>query len=141
MISNDKSYCEIDRNVMDCWGIPTLRFHFALGDNEMRMINDMQCSFRAIIGAGGGTVLQDTAELSGNPGGEGFQEQGTVRMGSDPKTSALNAFCQTHDVKNLFVMDAGCFVSSSDKTATLTILALAWRASEYLLTQLRAGNL
>jgi choline dehydrogenase-like flavoprotein len=139
MISNEKSYCEIDRNVMDCWGIPTLRFHFGLGDNELKMITDMQRSFRAIIEAGGGIFLQDTAEFSGNPGGEGFQEQGTVRMGTDPKMSALNAFCQTHDVKNLFVMDAGCFVSSSDKPATLTILALAWRASEYLLKQAKAG--
>lgn len=141
MISNDESYCEINNDVMDCWGIPTLRFQFALGDNEFKMIEDMQRSFRAIVEAGGGRYMRDPDEESRNPGGEGFQEQGTVRMGSDPKTSALNGFCQSHELKNLFVMDASCFVSSSDKPATLTILALAWRASEYLLSQAKRGHL
>lgn len=141
MISNDESYCEINNNLMDRWGIPTLRFQFALGDNEFKMIDDMQRSFRAIVEAGGGTCIPDPGELVGNPGGEGFQEQGTIRMGRDPRAAALNGFCQAHDVKNLFVMDASSFVSSSDKPVTLTILALAWRASEFLLNQVKRGYL
>ena len=66
---------------------------------------------------------------------------GTVRMGSDPKTSALNPFCQAHDVKNVFVTDGACFVTNSDKNPTLSILALSWRASEYLLDEARKGNI
>ena len=61
-------------------------------------------------------------------------------MGSDPKTSALNTYCQAHDVKNLFVGDAGSFVSQPDKNLTLTIVALAWRASQYLAEEMRKGN-
>ena len=64
-----------------------------------------------------------------------------VRMGSDSRTSALNGFCQAHDVKNLFVTDGACFATNSDKNPTLTITALSWRASEYLLEQARKGNL
>jgi len=66
---------------------------------------------------------------------------GTARMGTNPQTSALNGFCQTHDVKNLFVTDGACFVSNPDKNPTLTILALSWRASEYIAEEARKGNL
>jgi choline dehydrogenase-like flavoprotein len=62
-------------------------------------------------------------------------------MGDNPKNSALNRYCQAHDVKNLFVSDAAAFVTSSDKNPTLSILALSWRASEYLLEQAKKGNL
>jgi choline dehydrogenase-like flavoprotein len=62
-------------------------------------------------------------------------------MGADPKTSALNKFGQAHDVKNLFVTDGAAFVTSPDKNPTLSILALSWRASEFLMTQARMKNL
>jgi choline dehydrogenase-like flavoprotein len=62
-------------------------------------------------------------------------------MGADPKTSVLNRFCQAHEVKNLFVTDAGCFTTGPDKNPTLNILALSWRAAEYALEQARKNNL
>ena len=41
------------------------------------------------------------------PNGSAIHEHGTCRMGDDPKRSALNGFCQMHDVKNVFVVDGG----------------------------------
>jgi choline dehydrogenase-like flavoprotein len=76
-----------------------------------------------------------------NPGGSIIHEIGCTRMGSDPKTSVLNQYCQAHEVKNLFVTDGGPFVSNPDKNPTLTILALSWRASDYILDQAKKGNL
>jgi choline dehydrogenase-like flavoprotein len=73
-------------------------------------------------------------------GGEVIHELGTVRMGNDPKTSALNSHCRAHDVKNLFVADAAPFVTNPDKNPTLSIMALSWRTSEYLLDQARKGE-
>ena len=61
-------------------------------------------------------------------------------MGNDPKKSALNKYCQSHDVKNLFVCDAAPMVSNPDKNVTLSIIAFAWRASEYLADEMRKGN-
>ena len=61
-------------------------------------------------------------------------------MGNDPKTSVLNANCQAHDVKNLFVADAGPFVSNAHKNCTWTILALAMRTSEYIARQRNQGT-
>ncbi|TAH14677.1 MAG: GMC family oxidoreductase, partial [Runella slithyformis] len=73
--------------------------------------------------------------------GQIIHEVGTVRMGNDPSKSALNAFQQAHDVKNLFVVDAGPFVSQGDKNVTWTILASSMRTSEYLIDQVKKKNI
>jgi choline dehydrogenase-like flavoprotein len=52
----------------------------------------------------------------------------------------LNAFCQAHEVKNLFVTDGACFVTNPDKNPTLTINALSWRTADYLAEEMRKGN-
>jgi choline dehydrogenase-like flavoprotein len=161
MIPNEKSYCDIDPDVVDRWGIPVLRFHWEWGENELKMSKHMQETFREIIETGGGTVLGSPtpatedhaiegraltnsakATASGiSEGGSIIHELGTVRMGKDPKRSALNENCQAHDVKNLFVADAGPFVTNPDKNPTLTIMALSWKTSEYLLEQARKGEI
>ena len=153
MIPNEKSYCEVDPEVKDKWGIPVLRFHWEWGENERKMAADMQKTFRSIVEAGGGTVIagtrrhpkpggdtQQQAPLRISQGGEIIHEMGTVRMGNDAKTSALNRNCQAHDVKNLFVADAAPFVTNADKNPTLTIMALSWRTSEYLLDRAKKGE-
>jgi choline dehydrogenase-like flavoprotein len=146
MVINSDTFCEIDPDVVDRWGIPVLRFHFKWSDYELRQAQDMQETFKAIVEAAGGEYLTRT-EGDGpypfgiQPGGKIIHEVGTVRMGLDPKTSVLNGFCQAHDVKNLFVTDGAPLVTNPDKNPTLTILALSWRASEYLLEQAKKGNL
>ena len=106
----------------------------------------MQETFRAIVEAAGGTYYARVSPDGPNPygiedGGVIIHELGVVRMGNSTKTSALNGFCQAHDVKNLFVTDAAPFVSNPDKNPTLTIMALSWRASEHLLDEAKKGNL
>ena len=66
---------------------------------------------------------------------------GTTRMGNDPGASVLNRYCQAHDAKNVFVTDGGPFVSQADKNATWTILALSWRTSDYIASQMKARAL
>lgn len=145
MIPNELSYCEIDPEVVDRWGIPVLRIHFAWGENDVKMAADMNESFREIIEAAGGTPVSSTGSSTSRWGhlheSGVAHEVGTVRMGSDPKTSALNGFCQAHDVKKLFVTDGASFATNPDKNPTATILALSWRASEYLIDQSRKLNL
>jgi len=146
MIPNPDSYCEIDPDTVDQWGIPTLRFHFKWSDHEIKMAKDMQETFRSIVEAAGGTYTTRTLADGPNPygiadGGVIIHELGTARMGLDTNTSVLNGHCQAHDVKNLFVTDAAAFVSNPDKNPTLTIMALSWRASEYLLEEAKKGNL
>ena len=146
MVPNPDTYCEIDPTVVDKFGIPVLKFHFKWTDYELRQAKDMQETFKSIIEAMGGEYLTKTPIDGPNAfgieeGGKIIHEVGTVRMGSDPKASALNGYCQAHDVKNLFVTDGAPLVTNPDKNPTLTIMALSWRASDYLLEQARNGSI
>jgi len=146
MIPNSDCYCEIDPDTVDQWGIPVLRFHWKWGENEIKMAKDIQETMRAIVEAAGGKYVTRSRTDESHPhgiedGGVIIHEIGTARMGDDPKSSVLNKYCQAHDVKNLFVTDGAAFVTNADKNPTLTILALSWRASDYLMEEARKGNL
>jgi choline dehydrogenase-like flavoprotein len=144
MIPNEHTYCDIDPHGVDQWGIPVLRFHWRWSEHEIKQAKHMHQTFVNIIEAMGGTAngLRNPERESGgiSVGGTIIHEAGTVIMGSDPKKSVLNKFCQAHEVKNLFVADAAPFVSNPDKNVTLSIVAFAWRASEYLAEEMRKGN-
>ena len=145
MIPNEDSYCEIDPNVVDQYGIPVLRFHWKWTDHEYNQVKHMQETFRAIIAEMGGQVFSPmpTKERGYGiaNGGAIIHELGGARMGNDPKTSVVNANCQAHDVKNVFLVDGAPFVSQADKNPTWTILALSMRTSEYITEQRKAGAL
>jgi choline dehydrogenase-like flavoprotein len=139
MIPNDDSYCEIDPAVVDRYGIPVLRFHWKWTDHELNQVKHMQETFRALITEMGGQVFSPmpTKEQGYNiaAGGQIIHELGGARMGKDPSTSVVTGNCQAHEVKNLFLADGAPFVSQADKNPTWTIMALAWRTSDYI-TQL-----
>jgi choline dehydrogenase-like flavoprotein len=144
MIPNDDCFCEIDPNVKDKWGIPVLRFHWKWDAHETRQAAHMQKTFVQIIEAMGGKASPGTPTDGAKaiyPGGKIIHEVGTTCMGADKNKSVLNQYCQSWEVQNLFVTDGGPFPSNADKNPTLSILALAWRSSEYLADQLKKGNL
>jgi choline dehydrogenase-like flavoprotein len=145
MVPNKDTYCELDPDTVDQWGIPVLRFHFSWSDHEYRQVRHMQETFRALIREMGGEPFGTMPSAEDGygiaPGGRIIHELGVTRMGSDPATSVLNAHCQAHDVANLFVADGGPFVSQADKNPTWTILALAWRTADYIVEQRRRGAL
>jgi len=143
MIPNEDSFCDLDPTVKDKWGIPVLRFHWKWSDHETRQAMHMQRTFSDLITAMGGKPNKLDADglKAIEPGGKIIHEVGGTIMGTDPKKSVTNQWCQTWDVKNLFVTDGGPFVSNADKNPTLTIMALAWRASDYLLDEMKKGNL
>jgi choline dehydrogenase-like flavoprotein len=70
-----------------------------------------------------------------------IHEVGGAIMGTDRRKSVTNQWCQTWDVPNLFLTDGAPFCSNADKNPTLTIMALAWRAADYMLDEMRKGNL
>jgi len=129
----------IDPVVKDRWGIPVLRFDYHFGDNEKKMAADMAATAQEMFEAAGFEIVDVGRSLLTE--GWSIHELGTSRMGSDPKTSALNQFQQSHDVKNLFVVDGSSHVNASCQNPTWTIMALAWRSCEYLADQLKKGDL
>ncbi|MGZ3763423.1 MAG: GMC family oxidoreductase [Mucilaginibacter sp.] len=145
-IAREDSYCEIDPDVVDKYGIPVLRFNTKWSDYEINQAKHMKETFKeilhsmgAIVTWGGDDGPHNNYGLH-NPGNI-IHEAGTVRMGNDPKKSPLNKYSQAHDVKNLFCVDGGQFVSQADKNITWTILALSMRASEYIVDQLKKQNI
>ena len=144
MIPNEDSYCEIDPTVVDQWGIPVLRFHWQWSEHETKQAAHMVRTFADIITSMGGTV-NGTVETDGAKviarGGQIIHEVGTCRMGTDPRTSVLNQYCQSWEVKNLFVTDGAPFVSNADKNPTLSILALAWRTCDHILGEMQRRNI
>jgi choline dehydrogenase-like flavoprotein len=142
-IARADNYCEIDPTVVDKFGIPVLRFHYKWSDYEIQQAKHMQDTFQSVMhgmGATYGPPEGPETNYGLEAPGRIIHEVGTVRMGDDPKTSALNKYCQAHDCKNLFVVDASPFVQQGDKNATWTILALAMRTAEYIVDQNKKLN-
>jgi choline dehydrogenase-like flavoprotein len=139
------NYCEIDPTVVDKYGIPVLRFHYKWTDYEVKQAKHMQETFEEMFDSMGATLLGKKPGADTKYGleapGRIIHEVGTTRMGNDPNTSVLNKYSQAHECNNLFVVDAGPFVSQADKNPTWTILALSIRTSEYIIDQLKKKNI
>lgn len=139
-----ENYCEIDPNVVDKFGIPVLRFHYKWHNDEINQAKHMQETFSRIIHEMGAIPLSENGPENmwglAKPG-RIIHEVGTARMGNDKKKSVLNKWCQSHDCKNLFVVDGASHVQQSDKNATWTILAMSMRTAEYMLEQRKMQNI
>ena len=108
-------------------------------DNEHAMARDAYEQLQEMAHEAGFEVVSKNAGLA-NPG-LCIHEVGTARMGNDAKTSVLNRFNQSWDVKNLFVTDGACFVSTGCQNPTLTMMAITARACDYIVDQYKKGNL
>lgn len=140
------SYCEIDPNgKVDEWGIPVLRFNYEWTDYERLQAKHMQDTFRSILTAMGGEILTPERTYEDDygllPPGAIIHEVGTARMSDDPKDGVTNKYGQLHDVPNVMIADAAVFSSQADKNPTWTILALAMRNSEHLVSELKKMNI
>jgi len=144
-IAKRENRCEIDPTTVDQFGIPVLKFTYQWSDYEILQAKHMQDTFEEIIDGMGGIALGNKPTKEENYGllapGQIIHEVGTTRMGNDPKKSVTNKYCQLHDAKNVFVVDAGPFTSQADKNCTWTIMALAMRTSEYIVEELKKQHI
>jgi choline dehydrogenase-like flavoprotein len=147
MIPNEGSYCELDPVVKDKWGIPVLRFSWQWSEHELKQAEHMENTFKEIVAAMGGKVLGRNANRKRindkaviEKGGRVIHEVGGAIMGADAKKSVTNQWCQTWDVPNLYLTDGAPFAGNADKNPTLTIMAVAWRASDHILAEMKKGS-
>ena len=139
VLSRYENYVDLDPVVKDKWGVPALRFHYKFGDNEHKMCEDMKETAKEMFEEAGFEIVQVSDRILTE--GWSIHELGTARMGDDPKKSVLNQFEQSHDVKNLFVVDGSAFVNASCQNPTWTIMSLCWRSCDYLADEMKKGNL
>ncbi len=137
----ERNYVEIDREgLTDRYGIPQVRFHTSAEyDHAFAIRDEMIGQMEEILKGSGAEVLPYKAREP-FPMGSVTHEAGGARMGDDPKKSVLDEWNRCHDIKNLLVVDAACFVSHPEKSVTLTIMALAMRASDHLAEDLRLAS-
>jgi len=138
-LSNHENFIELDKEKVDAWGIPALKIHCQWRENERALLNDMSVTAAEMLSAAGAKDVEPFVE--DNAPGLTIHEMGTARMGRDPKTSVLNSHNQAHDVKNLFITDGACMVSSSCVNPSLTYMALTARACDYAVDQMKKGEL
>ena len=134
-----ENHVAIDPEVKDAWGIPALRVRMTWGDNELRLWQDAQEQGAEMLEAAGAKNVRSEGQPS--VPGFGIHEMGTARMGDNPKTSVLDKWNQTHEVKNLFVTDGAAFVSIGCQNPTLTMMALTVRCCERIVERGKRGEL
>ena len=159
-LPSEQNYVEIDPEARDIFGIPVARIHFQWGPNELLMWDHSKEVCAEVLKAAGGELWKSVHQPA-SPGeksssgdiyqygapserphtpGFSLHETGTCRMGNDPKRFVTNRFGRTHDVPNLYCCDASVFPFCTDKTTTLSIMAFALRACEYLIEDLKKGS-
>ena len=138
MLPQFENKVSIHPTKVDAWGVPSLHIECKHGDNELAMAKDALETILEMAEAAGFEV-QSTSSTPATPG-FCIHEVGTARMGSDPKTSVLNKWNQTWDVKNIFVTDGACFTSIGCQNPTLTMMAITARASDYIAEEFKRGN-
>jgi choline dehydrogenase-like flavoprotein len=127
----------LDERLVDRWGIRAARIEFSYSENEFRLLRDAEKCMRDMASAAG---LRVDSCVGAVPGGY-VHELGGARMGVDPSNSVLNPFNQCWTLRNLFVLDGSCFVTSGWQNPTLTMMALAVRACDYIAREFRRGGL
>ena len=137
-LARKENYVELDPEMEDTFGIPVLRIHMTYGENEQNMVKDMADSAAEMLEAAGAKNVRKNAHPSAP--GWAIHEVGIARMGNDPKKSVLNQFQQTHDIKNVFVCDGAGFTSTACQNPTLTIMTLCVRSMDYLMGEMKRGN-
>ncbi|MDX2170138.1 MAG: GMC oxidoreductase, partial [Deltaproteobacteria bacterium] len=116
-------------DVRDAWGIPVAHIAYRRGAEELAAARAMEAAALATV-ATGFEIIRARSALY--PPGLSVHEMGTVRMGDDPRRSALNRHNQAWDCRTLFVTDAACFPTGGFQNPSLTIMALSLRASRWL---------
>ncbi len=131
MLPNPDSYIDLDPEALDEYGLPQPRRHWKLTGSDWKLHNDMNKWCKEILESSRARIHSTSPNPATN------HEVGGCRMGSDPKTSVVDPFCRSHDVPNLYVVDASVFPSSSEKNPTLTIMALATRTADHIADRLK----
>ena len=135
-IPNADTFVELDHETLDKWGLPVAKIHLDLPAHH-------RLSGQWLIQRVADTFYQLGAEqvnASDIGGTSSYLVHGTCRAGHDPETSVLNSFCQSHQVKNLFVVDGSFMPTSGGAPPTLTIIANSLRVADHLLSRFTNGE-
>jgi choline dehydrogenase-like flavoprotein len=133
-LAMDSNNITIDPTHKDAWGRPSLRLTYRDHDDDMALAHFLQDRAMEVAEAAGAMHAWAAPIHHQN---RGAHLLGTCRMGDDPETSVIDKFHRSHDIPNLFICDGSSFVTSGRGQPTMTIMALAFRASEHIMAAAR----
>jgi choline dehydrogenase-like flavoprotein len=125
-LRSDENTVTLDPEVKDARGLPVGRITYEWNENDIKLAGAARDKAMEMMKASGAKKVIVGLNY-------GAHAMGSCRMGNDPKKSVVNSYCQSHDVKNLFICDTSVFVSGSGVNPTLTAMAIAERSAEFIL--------
>jgi choline dehydrogenase-like flavoprotein len=125
------SRVQVDPKVKDYWGIPVARMSGIRHPHTVEIGKYISAKAEAWLKEAGAVTTWKKSSGGGLSGGQ--HQAGTCRMGNDPKTSVVDPYCRIHDVENAYVIDGSVHVTNGGFNPALTIMAIAYRASDHLL--------
>jgi choline dehydrogenase-like flavoprotein len=142
LLVSSKKFVDLDPAAKDKYGLAKPRVHLHYEDSDLAMANDCVGVCEEIIRAAGGSVLSTPGQVDKEKLViDSNHWVGTAKMGTDPRTSVVNPYGRTHDVKNLFLGDASVFAAYPEKNPTLTNIAMTWRMADHLAGLMKKGEL
>lgn len=129
-LPEDHNCVELDPELTDSDGIPAPRITYRVSDNTQAMIDFNVARMIEAHEAAGAVAIQSVPLVRDC----GWHLLGTARMGERPEDSVVNPWGRAHDVPNLYIIDGSPFVTASGVNPTATIMALALRAVDHLIS-------
>ncbi|MGE5305061.1 MAG: GMC family oxidoreductase [Alphaproteobacteria bacterium] len=134
----ESNQVDLDPELRDRFGLPVARITYTSHENDVRLASFLVARSREIFEAAGATrVISPETRLRKLHN----HQMGSCRMGNDPKSSVVDKWCRSHDVRNLFIIDASVFVTSGGLNPALTIQANAFRVCDHMVMEARRGSL
>ncbi len=133
-LPDERNAITLDPDLRDARDLPVARVTYEWTDNDVKLSAAARDKAAEMMAASGARHVRIGLNY-------GAHAMGSCRMGRDPKTSVVNQFCQSHDVRNLFICDTSVFVTGSGVNPTLTALAVASRSAQFIAEEARRGNL
>jgi choline dehydrogenase-like flavoprotein len=124
----------LDPQVKDARGLAVARLTYEWHSNDIKLAAAARDKAQEMMWASGASSVRIGLNY-------GAHAMGSCRMGRDPKASVVNEFCQSHDIRNLFICDTSVFVTSAGVNPTLTAMAISARAAEYIAASAQKGEL
>jgi choline dehydrogenase-like flavoprotein len=133
-LPSENNTITLDPEVKDGRGLPVARVTYEWGENDLKLAAAARDKAAQMMAASGARKVRIGLNY-------GAHAMGSCRMGNDPKTSVVNQFCQSHDVKNLFICDTSVFVTGAGVNPTLTGMAIASRAAANIAALAKRGEI
>jgi choline dehydrogenase-like flavoprotein len=124
-LPDERNAITLDPDIKDSRGLPVARLTYEWGENDIALAAAARDKAAEMMAASGARKVRIGLNY-------GAHAMGSCRMGSDARTSVVNPFCQSHDIPNLFICDTSVFVTGAGVNPTLTAMAIASRAADYI---------